>query len=880
MTGPVPALILIHVRLLAALWLLAAGSSWAQPRVVPKSVGRASVAAPVARVAPRPAVPLRLSPVLSVKPLPAPLAAAPKAEPPRPAASNFALVESLGKTKLAGLARRLWAEPDGSDRAFDGASEKERERAYLAENLSPVNTEVVPPTSAELARRWKPLEKRRYWDKWIEDRSDFVRFVRRKDYFSAEPMQHGTGMYGVDHYRAWKNADDFLQAIPKGRLELSLALFQEAHRRAAEGFRPRAGGLLSFLPAGLASSDAGAFKRRRNFGIDPVLSPLSEQQYQALKSNEHLSFWELPGPLSRLGRRRGVIAYPEPEEAGRKMDELVSWYSRNKETMDPVELAARFQHAFVSIHPFVDGNGRTSRLIMDRILAERGLPPALLLDSTADLYQTPEDWTRQVRAGVEEFLEPVYHSSRDEVPGPPQTHREVKLWRRISTPENRDLAVFANGRARFLGVSEEIKLGGRRFVLRADGFFYDHKLIPYVYREGVLYPITDRTYGLYFQNGDRKAPNSLEREISPWHADVVRRHLALIKGVFSGRVRPAAVEVKSRDAIVRANQADEFSLYAWQKDLLRYVIAIREDHPVLALKRAGRRQTEFEFQPERGESDIIAQYQKTDFEFYGYQKAAESEAPELVPEILESRRKIHSAARKLLSPYSNPSPIVRAYVSMTKLAFADFDEAVARQGDDHEVLLRADNSVARFVGLRSQHGYRDLFESLPFASWLRVHVRPGVVDWSKREWPESLKLAPKVLRMLLRYVLSTRFANRGIGDAFERPALDDYLHMNDHDGKKGLSFTSSIALLAGSVGENFPFVQKGFSSRLYLARVPKNAMRWNAASFFSKEYEFIVTRPIPPWDIVRSYAPDEVRPSARFSPPLHLKEELEGELGW
>ena len=47
---------------------------------------------------------------------------------------------------------------------------------------------------------------------------------------------------------------------------------------------------------------------------------------------------------------------------------FLSWYQKNREKTHPVELAALMHLKFVTIHPFGDGNGRISRLIMNFIL--------------------------------------------------------------------------------------------------------------------------------------------------------------------------------------------------------------------------------------------------------------------------------------------------------------------------------------------------------------------------------------------------------------------------------------------------------------------------------------------------------------------------------
>jgi len=66
-----------------------------------------------------------------------------------------------------------------------------------------------------------------------------------------------------------------------------------------------------------------------------------------------------------------------------------------------IELAAQFYRDLVSIHPFVNGNGRTCRFVLRRVFEEVGLAPPRLLDVDADLYDPFPDWVRQVQQGVE-----------------------------------------------------------------------------------------------------------------------------------------------------------------------------------------------------------------------------------------------------------------------------------------------------------------------------------------------------------------------------------------------------------------------------------------------------------------------------------------------
>jgi len=65
---------------------------------------------------------------------------------------------------------------------------------------------------------------------------------------------------------------------------------------------------------------------------------------------------------------------PFPAEIYPLLREFFKWYNKNRYKIHPVELAALVNLKFVTIHPFSDGNGRISRLIMNKILNKHGYP--------------------------------------------------------------------------------------------------------------------------------------------------------------------------------------------------------------------------------------------------------------------------------------------------------------------------------------------------------------------------------------------------------------------------------------------------------------------------------------------------------------------------
>jgi Fic family protein len=63
---------------------------------------------------------------------------------------------------------------------------------------------------------------------------------------------------------------------------------------------------------------------------------------------------------------------PSPLLLNDLMDGYFEFYELNKRTMHPVLLAAEMHERLVTIHPFIDGNGRTARLVMNLVLLQNG----------------------------------------------------------------------------------------------------------------------------------------------------------------------------------------------------------------------------------------------------------------------------------------------------------------------------------------------------------------------------------------------------------------------------------------------------------------------------------------------------------------------------
>lgn len=104
--------------------------------------------------------------------------------------------------------------------------------------------------------------------------------------------------------------------------------------------------------------------------------------------------------------------FPLPEELQEKMAALEKWIKTERDKYHPVEFAALLHLKLVTIHPFIDGNGRTARLLTNLALIQKGylpviVPPIYKLDYNGYicLYQNKGDASKFVEFIAEQEVE-------------------------------------------------------------------------------------------------------------------------------------------------------------------------------------------------------------------------------------------------------------------------------------------------------------------------------------------------------------------------------------------------------------------------------------------------------------------------------------------
>jgi hypothetical protein len=112
----------------------------------------------------------------------------------------------------------------------------------------------------------------------------------------------------------------------------------------------------------------------------------------------------------RVGHSKyyGFFFYAAPGSIPFYMRDFMDWYAAKKDTMTPIQLAALAYQQLVRVHPFIDANGRTTRLVMDFILQRNGYVPATFAGHFPEVVHSDSDSAvRSVRDGIWQALDVI-----------------------------------------------------------------------------------------------------------------------------------------------------------------------------------------------------------------------------------------------------------------------------------------------------------------------------------------------------------------------------------------------------------------------------------------------------------------------------------------
>ncbi len=159
--------------------------------------------------------------------------------------------------------------------------------------------------------------------------------TKKETYFVTHEKQGITGKDLKEIYMA-RNLNSAIKFIKNYKGNLTLNFIKKIHNIIQENIEPK--------------EELGKYKKRQNYIIGTDFMPTP------------------------------------PTLVKKRMKSLIGWYGHNKNKYSPFELSCIFHIKFVSIHPFIDGNGRTARIIHNFILEKNNISPIIYRTKTKQDY--------------------------------------------------------------------------------------------------------------------------------------------------------------------------------------------------------------------------------------------------------------------------------------------------------------------------------------------------------------------------------------------------------------------------------------------------------------------------------------------------------------
>jgi len=141
--------------------------------------------------------------------------------------------------------------------------------------------------------------------------------------------------------------------------------------------------------ANISEAEEWAFRRKRKVLDRSFLSTLHKKMFG--------NVWGWAGKFRKTEKNIGM----DPAQIEVQLQELIDnckyWIDNN--TYEPDEIATRFHHRLVYIHPYSNGNGRHSRLATDLLLISIGREPfSWGRESSVDTKETRAEYIAALRA--------------------------------------------------------------------------------------------------------------------------------------------------------------------------------------------------------------------------------------------------------------------------------------------------------------------------------------------------------------------------------------------------------------------------------------------------------------------------------------------------
>jgi len=135
-------------------------------------------------------------------------------------------------------------------------------------------------------------------------------------------------------------------------------------------------------------------------------------------------------PVYTLLKDGTTHAFCDPLLIADEMDAFFDWLTKEDPRpgcTHPVIIAAEAHTRFVNIHPFVDGNGRTARLLLNLVLLQNGYVPVIIKNKDRAHYlDAIESWQR---GNKEDFYTLIMNYEKETLEIYLQTIKEKIIWK-------------------------------------------------------------------------------------------------------------------------------------------------------------------------------------------------------------------------------------------------------------------------------------------------------------------------------------------------------------------------------------------------------------------------------------------------------------------
>src|SRR5690625_2609164 len=103
---------------------------------------------------------------------------------------------------------------------------------------------------------------------------------------------------------------------------------------------------------------------------------------------------------------------PAPYLIKEQMEQMIKWYREDIKQMHPITRGAMLHAIFVGIHPFIDGNGRVSRLLLNLELMKNGFPPTIIkVENRLNYYEALDK--AHVDKNYDDFIQLIANEVED-----------------------------------------------------------------------------------------------------------------------------------------------------------------------------------------------------------------------------------------------------------------------------------------------------------------------------------------------------------------------------------------------------------------------------------------------------------------------------------